>query len=31
VVRRAEYDLLILFLCKDRIKRKFFHNVGDQH
>jgi hypothetical protein len=31
VVRRADYDLLILFLCKDRIKRQFFHNVGDQH
>jgi hypothetical protein len=30
VVRRADYDLLILFLCKDRIKRQFFHYVGDQ-
>ncbi len=30
VVRRADYDLLILFLYKDRIKRQFFHYVGDQ-
>jgi hypothetical protein len=28
--RRADYDLLILFLRKDRIKRQFFNNFGDQ-
>jgi hypothetical protein len=31
VVRHADFDLLILFLSKDRIKQQFFPNVGDQH
>ena len=31
VVRRADYDLLILFLWKDRTKRHLFHYVGYGH
>ncbi len=31
VVRRADYDLLILFFWKDRTKRHLFHYVGYRH